>query len=425
MNTTVEEFLNDLRWRGLIYQVTNEELLIESLNNGSKVYCGVDPTASSLHIGHIVPFITMKRFINAGHSGIVLLGGATGTIGDPSGRSSERNLLSFSEVINNSNSLKLQLEHLLGDNRSIEHVNNIDWFGNLSVIDFLRDYGKLINVNYMLNKESVSSRLDNGLSFTEFSYTLIQGLDFKHLNENYGVDIQIGGSDQWGNITTGLEMIRKTNDESKALGLTIPLIKKSDGTKFGKSAGGSVWLDKNLTSVYDFYQFWFNTNDDDVIKYLKIFTLLTKDEIETIECQFNEDRGLRYAQKILAEQMTIFVHGEEELVNVLNQKDLMINGNLLNLTEGSFLNMLNNLEIKNVDCLINKKLVNLLVASGVIESNRRAREDILNGAIKVNGNKILDSNYEISDSDFLFSNLNYIFIEKGKKIKKILHLNGF
>lgn len=418
----VEEFIDDLKWRGLIYQVTNEDLLVESLNLGSKVYCGVDPTASSLHIGHIVPFITMKRFLKAGHKAVVLLGGATGTIGDPSGRSAERNLLSFDEVLINSNNLKVQLENLLGDNSEVSFFNNIDWVGNISLIDFLRDYGKLINVNYMLNKESVSSRLDNGLSFTEFSYTLIQGMDFQHLNKFHDVDIQIGGSDQWGNITTGLEMIRKVNPESKALGLTIPLIKKSDGTKFGKTAGGAIWLDKNLTSVYDFYQFWFNTSDEDVISYLKFFTLLSKEEIELIEFEFNKDKGLRFAQQVLAEQMTVLIHGENELFNVLNQKDLMVNGNLLKLNAKDFLNMLGNLEVTNVNDFSDKRLVNFLVSTNIIESNRRAREDILSGAIKINGSKVLDINYEISNKDFLFKDLNYIFIEKGKKIKKILFI---
>lgn len=274
------ELLQDLQWRGLLYQQTDAEGMEKLLNEQNvSLYVGVDPTADSMHIGHIVPLLTLRRFQKSRSQACLLVGGATGTVGDPSGRSEERQLQTMEQVDANVRGLKAQMERLFdfsseADNGAIL-VNNNDWAGQMTLIDFLRDYGKLINVNYILNKDTVASRLDSGISFTEFAYTLIQGMDFNHLYDHFNVRIQVGGSDQWGNITTGLEMIRKTHDEeAKAFGITIPLVTKADGTKFGKSAGGAVWLDAKKTSPYEFYQFWVNTADADVVKYLKIFTFL-------------------------------------------------------------------------------------------------------------------------------------------------------
>lgn len=266
--------MEDLKWRGLLYQQTDEEGLETLLANEKiSLYCGVDPTADSMHIGHIVPLLTLRRFQNHGHRPILLVGGATGMIGDPSGRSEERQLQTIEQIDDNVVAITKQMQQIFDFNseNGAQMVNNNDWIGSMSIIEFLRDFGKLLGVNYMLAKDNVASRLEDGISFTEFSYMLIQAIDFNHLYDNYGCRVQIGGSDQWGNITTGLEVIRKTHDEeAKAFGITIPLVTKADGTKFGKSTGGAVWLDAKKTSPYEFYQFWINTADADVIKYMKI-----------------------------------------------------------------------------------------------------------------------------------------------------------
>ncbi len=327
------QLIEDLQWRGLLYQQTDAEGM-EKLLNEEKVslYVGVDPTADSMHIGHIVPLLTLRRFQQAGHRPILLVGGATGMIGDPSGRSEERNLLTEEQIAHNVAGLKAQMERIFDfgeDGNGAQLVNNYDWVGKMSVIDFLRDYGKLVNVNYMLAKDTIASRLDTGISFTEFSYTLIQGLDFNHLYDHYDVRIQVGGSDQWGNITTGLEVIRKTHDEeAKAFGITIPLVTKADGTKFGKTAGGAVWLDAEKTTPYEFYQFWINSADADVIKYLKIFTFLSREEIEALEVSVQEEPHLRKAQKTLAEEMTRLIHGEEALETAKRITDALFSGDL-------------------------------------------------------------------------------------------------
>ncbi len=280
------ELLKDLEWRGITYQQTDADGLKDLLNKESiSIYCGIDPTADSMHIGHLLPFLTLRRFQNQGHRPLVLVGGATGLIGDPSGKNEERKLQTIEAIRENAACIKTQLESIFnfdGENGAVM-VNNYDWIGAMDVVTFLRDFGKHVGVNYMLAKDTIASRLETGISFTEFTYTILQALDFNHLYDHYNCKLQIGGSDQWGNITTGLELIRRTHEEeTKAFGFTIPLVTKADGSKFGKTESGAVWLDPEKTSPYEFYQFWINAADADVVKYLKYFTFLSHEEIEFI-----------------------------------------------------------------------------------------------------------------------------------------------
>jgi len=411
------ELIQDLTWRGLLYQQTDEEGMGKLLNEGqTSIYVGVDPTADSMHIGHIVPLLTLRRFQQAGHRPVLLVGGATGMIGDPSGRSTERNLLTKEQIEQNVNGLKAQMERIFDfsdeENGAIL-VNNYDWISKMNVIDFLRDYGKLINVNYMLAKDTIASRLESGISFTEFSYTLLQGIDFNYLYDHYGVRIQVGGSDQWGNITTGLEVIRKTHDEeAKAFGFTIPLVTKADGTKFGKTAGGAVWLDAEKTSPYEFYQFWINTADADVIKYLKIFTFLSKEEIESLEVSVQEEPHLRKAQKALAEEMTRLIHGEEALETAQRITAALFSGDLKSLSASEMRNAFKDVpssELAKED----KNIVDVLVEAKISSSKRQAREDVTNGAISINGDRITDLDYIVSSKDRLDD--EFAIIRRGKK----------
>lgn len=318
------EFLKDLQWRGLINDCTDFDALDELVEKGNiTLYCGFDPTADSLHIGHLLMILILKRFQLAGHKPLALVGGATGLIGDPSGRSVERPDSNLETVEKWSNSIKGQLSQFLDFNETeangAEIVNNYDWTSNVNMLDFLRDVGKYFNVNYILAKDLVCSRLDKGMTFTEFSYTILQGMDFKHLYETKKCVLQIGGSDQWGNITSGLELIRKQlGHEEKAVGLTMPLVTKADGTKFGKTAGGAVWLDRNKTTPYEMYQFLINTADEDVIKFLKYFTFLSQEEIATIEEAFKAAPHERLAQKTLAKEVVTIVHGQEAYEQALS-----------------------------------------------------------------------------------------------------------
>lgn len=420
-NTLIE----DLKWRGLLYQQTDAEGM-EKLLNEEKVslYVGVDPTADSMHIGHIVPLLTLRRFQQAGHRPILLVGGATGMIGDPSGRSTERNLLTAKQIDNNVAGIKKQLERIFdfsGDQNGAQLVNNYDWVGKLSAIEFLRDYGKLININYMLNKDTISSRLETGLSFTEFAYTLIQGIDFNHLYDHYDVRIQVGGSDQWGNITTGLEVIRKTHDEeTRAFGITIPLVTKSDGTKFGKTAGRAVWLDAEKTSPYEFYQFWLNTADADVVKYLKIFTFLSHEEIETLAQKVETEPHLREAQKTLAAEMTKLIHGEAGLEQALRITAALFSGDLKSLSVDEMkvaFSGVPSIELPKEA----KNIVDLLVEAKISSSKRQAREDVTNGAISVNGEKVKDLDYIIDTKDRMED--AFAIIRRGKKKYHMVKFN--
>lgn len=418
------ELIEDLKWRGLLYQTTDEEALAELLNKESiSLYCGVDPTADSLHIGHIVPFLTLRRFQKHGHRPIVLVGGATGMIGDPSFKADERQLLSEEQLSHNVAGIRGQLEQIFdfSDENAALMVNNKDWFGKMTAIDFLRDYGKLLSVNYMLAKENVATRLETGISFTEFSYMLIQGADFNHLYDHYNCRVQVGGSDQWGNITTGLEVIRKTHDENaKAFGLTIPLVTKADGTKFGKTAGGNVWLDPEKTSPYEFYQFWINAADADVIKYLKIFTFLSKEEISELEKAVEEEPHLREAQKTLAEEMTRVIHGDEALAQAERITAALFSGNLKSLSvsemKDAFKDVPSYETVKE-----DRNIIDLIVDAGISPSKRQAREDVTNGAISINGERVKDLDYTIDASDRLDD--AFTIIRRGKKKYTMIQFN--
>lgn len=417
--------LEDLQWRGLLYQQTDEEGMEKLLTEESvSLYVGVDPTADSMHIGHIVPMLTLRRFQQAGHRPILVVGGATGMIGDPSGRQSERSLLTAEQIDNNVAGIKKQLEQIFdfseGENGA-KLVNNYDWVGKLSTIEFLRDYGKLININYMLSKDTIASRLESGLSFTEFTYTLIQGLDFNHLYDHYNVKIQVGGSDQWGNITTGLEVIRKTHDEeAKAFGFTIPLVTKSDGTKFGKTAGGAIWLDPEKTSPYEFYQFWLNTADADVIKYLKIFTFLSREDIESLAEKVESEPHLRGAQKTLAAEMTKLIHGEAGLDQALRITAALFSGDLKSLSADEMkvaFSGVPSVELQKEE----KNIVDLLVEANISSSKRQAREDVTNGAISINGEKVKDLDYVVDAKDRMED--AFAIIRRGKKKYHMVKFN--
>lgn len=412
----LETLLQELEWRGVIYQQTDEEGIKEVLDKEKiALYCGVDPTADSMHIGHLLPFLTLRRFQKYGHRPIVLVGGATGLIGDPSGKREERKLQTLEQVDRNVQGIKKQLQKIFdfeGENAA-EMTNNFDWQGKMDLITFLRDYGKHIGVNYMLAKETVATRLESGISFTEFTYTLLQAIDFLHLYENFDCKMQIGGSDQWGNITTGLEFIRKmAGEDAKAFGLTIPLVTKADGTKFGKTEGGAIWLDPEKTTPYEFYQFWINTADADTVKYLKYFTFLSKEEIEELEKSLQEEPHLRKAQKALAEEMTRLIHGEEALQQAIRITEALFSGNIKELSveeiEQGF---------KDVPTYDHEGedtgLVNVLVAAKISPSRRQAREDIQNGAVSVNGERITDIQYELSEEDKLGG--AFTIIRRGKK----------
>ena len=414
----MSNLLEELKYRDLVYQQTDEEGIKKLLETESvSIYCGTDPTGDSLHVGHLLPFLTLKRFAKYGHKPVVLVGGGTGIIGDPSGRSEERQLQSLETIAENAKKLENQLRNIFGGDENIEFVNNGDWLGKMSMIEFLRDYGKLINVNYMLAKDSVSSRLENGLSFTEFSYTLLQGIDYAYLNEHHGVKMQLGGSDQWGNITTGLEIMRKLRGDVEAYGFTIPLMLKSDGTKFGKSTGGAVWLDPEKTTPYEFYQFWFNTADNDTISAIKKFTFLEKEEIEKLEESLAKEPHLRLAQKALAEELVKIVHGEAALESALNITKALFSGNIKELTLDEL-----KVAVKGMPKAQLSKddinIVDFLVESGVVTSKRQAREDVNNGAISINGDKVTDLAFTVDSSSRLED--SFTVVRRGKKNYKLV-----
>jgi tyrosyl-tRNA synthetase len=410
------DLLQDLAWRGLIYQQTDEESLKDLIGKESiSLYCGADPTADSLHIGHLVPFLTLRRFQQHGHRPIVLVGGATGLIGDPSGKSEERNLQTLEAVQQNVKGIQKQLAAIFdfdGQNGAVM-VNNYDWAGSMDIVTFLRDIGKHIGVNYMLAKDTIASRLETGISFTEFTYTILQAMDFNHLYENFNCKLQVGGSDQWGNITSGLELIRKMQPEgSKAFGLTIPLVTKADGTKFGKTEGGAVWLDAKKTTPYEFYQFWINSADADVVKYLKYFTFLSHEEIEGLEKSVQEEPHLRLAQKALAEEMTRLIHGEDSLQQAIKITEALFSGDVRSLTASEIQQGFKDVPSFNAGDT-DGNLVDLLVAAKISPSKRQAREDITNGAITVNGERITDTSYVLQETDRIEG--QFTIIRRGKK----------
>ncbi|MGJ7920406.1 tyrosine--tRNA ligase [Neobacillus sp. LXY-4] len=414
----MNELLKDLAWRGIIYQQTDEEGIEKTLNDERiSLYCGVDPTADSMHIGHLLPFLTLRRFQKAGHRPIVLVGGATGLIGDPSGKKEERKLQTLEIVQYNVSCLQKQLQRIFdfeGENGAIM-VNNYDWAGSMDIVTFLRDFGKHVGINYMLAKDTISSRLETGISFTEFTYTILQAMDFFHLYENHGCRMQIGGSDQWGNITTGLELIRKMSPEGskQAYGLTIPLVTKADGTKFGKTESGAIWLDPEKTSPYEFYQFWINTADADVVKYLKFFTFLSREVIEALEVSVAEEPHLRKAQKALAEEMTRMIHGQESLDQAVKISAALFSGDVKNLTAAEIKQGFKDVPSYHVVGAEELGLVDLLVNAKISPSKRQAREDIANGAVSVNGEKVTDTAYVLGEADRIEG--QFTIIRRGKK----------
>lgn len=411
------DLLQDLQWRGIVYQQTDEEGIKDVLDKEKiSLYCGVDPTADSMHIGHLLPFLTLRRFQQAGHRPIVLVGGATGLIGDPSGKSEERKLQTLEQVQVNVEGIKGQLNRLFnfeGENGAVM-VNNYDWAGSMDIVTFLRDFGKHVGVNYMLAKDTISSRLETGISFTEFTYTILQAMDFYYLHKNHECRMQIGGSDQWGNITTGLELIRKMSPEgSKAFGLTIPLVTKADGTKFGKTEGGAVWLDPEKTSPYEFYQFWINTSDADVVKYLKFFTFLSKEEIEELENAVQEEPHLRKAQKSLGEEMTRLIHGEDALQQAIRISAALFSGDIQSLTGSEIKQGFKDVPSFTYEQGSSLNIVELLVNAGIVQSKRQAREDVTNGAISVNGVRVNELEYTLDEKDRIDG--EFTVIRRGKK----------
>ncbi|MEN0314477.1 tyrosine--tRNA ligase [Staphylococcus aureus] len=407
--------IEDLKWRGLIYQQTDEQGIEDLLNKEQvTLYCGADPTADSLHIGHLLPFLTLRRFQEHGHRPIVLIGGGTGMIGDPSGKSEERVLQTEEQVDKNIEGISKQMHNIFefGIDHGAVLVNNRDWLGQISLISFLRDYGKHVGVNYMLGKDSIQSRLEHGISYTEFTYTILQAIDFGHLNRELNCKIQVGGSDQWGNITSGIELMRRMYGQTDAYGLTIPLVTKSDGKKFGKSESGAVWLDAEKTSPYEFYQFWINQSDEDVIKFLKYFTFLGKEEIDRLEQSKNEAPHLREAQKTLAEEVTKFIHGEDALNDAIRISQALFSGDLKSLSAKELKD-----GFKDVPQVTlsndTTNIVEVLIETGISPSKRQAREDVNNGAIYINGERQQDVNYALAPEDKIDG--EFTIIRRGKK----------
>ncbi len=406
-------FFEELEWRGLVKDVTDYEGLKNKLNNEKIVcYCGVDPTADSMHIGHLQQIMLLRRYQLAGHKPIALCGGATGTIGDPR-PTTERRLITLEEVAHNVEALKKQLSKFLDfDGGKAILLNNYDWLGHLSLIDFLRDYGKHFNVSNMLAKDTIAKRLSTGISFTEFTYTILQAIDFLHLYQNFNCELQIGGSDQWGNLVSGTDLIRKVlGDDAKVYGVTSPLITKSDGSKFGKSEGGNIWLDPDKTSPYEFYQFLINISDSDIINMLKKLSFQSKEEIERLEIEVKERPHLREAQKILAAELTELVHGKEGLSQALKITETLFKGNIKELS-GKELRM-GLKDAKSFEIEDNVLLIDALVENKIISSKREARELISSMSIQVNGDKV-DSFEKILLKSEAIDN-EFVIVKKGKK----------
>lgn len=410
--------VEELEWRGLLHDKTPEveKQLSTEMTTG---YIGFDPTADSLHIGNLVPVILLKHLQKAGHKPIALVGGATGMVGDPSGKTDERKMLDLEVLNNNLAGQKAQLEKFLefnnGDNAA-ELVNNYDWFKEFGFLEFIREVGKHISVNYMMAKDSVQNRLKTGLSFTEFSYQLVQGYDFCHLYKEKNCKLQMGGSDQWGNIVTGTELVRRKLQGS-AYAITAPLITKADGSKFGKSEGGNVWLDKTKTSVYKFYQFWLNTTDEDAEKYIKIFTFLDKDAIETLIEEHRTDPGRRSLQKALAKEVTCLVHSEEEYETAVEASNILFgkatSQTLAKLSEEDFMDIFNNVPQKEIPTIVGKNIIELLASeTGFLSSNGEAKREIKGNAISVNKDKVKED-FVATENDLIAG--KYLLLQKGKK----------
>lgn len=411
----------ELKARGLVFQTTDEEALVKALTEGQvSYYTGYDPTADSLHLGHLVAILTSRRLQLAGHKPYALVGGATGLIGDPSFKDTERSLQTKETVLEWSDKIKGQLSQFLdfenGANKA-ELVNNYDWFSQISFIDFLRDVGKYFTVNYMMSKDSVKKRIETGISYTEFAYQIMQGYDFYELNQKFNVTLQIGGSDQWGNMTAGTELLRRKADKTGHV-MTVPLITDASGKKFGKSEGNAVWLDADKTSPYEMYQFWLNVMDEDAIRFLKIFTFLSLEEIAEIEKAFDAARHERLAQKTLAKEVVTLVHGEEAFKQALNITEQLFAGNIKNLSAAELKQGLSNVPNYQVQDEDNLNIVEILVSSSISPSKRQAREDVQNGAIYLNGERIQDLDYTLTEDDKIDGQLTVI--RRGKKKYAVL-----
>lgn len=413
--------IEELKWRGLIHDVTpgTDEQLDKEITKG---YVGFDPTADSLHIGNLVPIMLLTYLQRAGHKPVALVGGATGRVGDPSGKTQERKLLSVEEIDGNVAAIKSQLQQFLkfGEGKTdAVMVNNYDWFKDFSFLDFIRDAGKHITINYMLAKDSVQSRLESGMSFTEFSYQLIQGYDFFHLNKEMDVKLQMGGSDQWGNITTGTELTRRMGG-GEAFALTAPLVKKADGSKFGKSEGGNIWLDADKTSPYQFYQFWINASDEDIENFVKIFSLKSKEEIEGSIASHHEEPHLRILQKDLAAELTERIHGKEALEGAIEASNILFGKstakNLQALSERDFLDVFSGVGQAEVERSLIESGANIIdflsEATGFLNSKGEARRALKENSISVNKEKVGDD-YTITKSDLIKD--RYVLLQRGKK----------
>ncbi len=407
------KLFEDLEFRGLVKDVSNLDTFKQLLETPQTIYCGFDPSASSMHLGNFVMISLLMRFQQAGHRVIAVVGGGTGMIGDPSGKSKERNLLNTYDLHQNTNAIRGQLERFINlrDPSQGLLVNNYDWLSKLNMLDYLREYGKLFPINYMLSKEIVANRLESGISYTEFSYMILQSIDFWTLFRRYGCRIQIGGSDQWGNLTAGLELIRKMSTEQEPLAVfTAPLITTSDGRKFGKSEEGALFLDPNLTSPYKLYQYFINTGDDDAIRYLKVFTFLTRTEIETIAEAHRASPHLRLGQKRLAEEVVCIVHGENAAKEANTMSEVLFNGEIRRLSKSQLEDALGSLTVEVTDQM---PLVDLLLAVKAASSKREAREFITGRSISINGEIVTDLEKVIKAEDGLFG--QYTVIRRGKK----------
>ena len=400
----------ELEWLGLIKDVSDPSLK-EKLNKGGMTfYIGTDPTGDSLHIGHFSSFLICKRLKDAGHHPILLVGGGTGLIGDPK-PDSERPMITYEQVNHNFNCLKAQAEKLFG----FEVVNNYDWLKNISFIDFLRDYGKFFNVNYMLQKDIIARRLDEGITYTEFSYMIMQAMDFWYLNKHRNVELQVAGQDQWGNITAGIELIRR-KEGKEAYGFTMPLLTKSDGTKFGKTNGKAIWLDINKTSAYEMYQFFINSEDTKVIDYLKFLTFLSKEEIEELDKKNQEAPHLREAHQALAREVITFIHGRDAYDEAVKISHALFSGDIKALTAKEI--EMGFGDLPSINLHDNLTLVDALIEASLAKSKREAREFIQNGAVSLNGDKCQDLEHILSTSDAIEG--KFIVIRRGKKLYALI-----
>ena len=415
--------IEELEWRDLISDCTDREGLQERLAKGPiTLYCGFDPTADSLHVGSLVPLLALRRFQLCGHHPIAVAGGATGSIGDPSGKTAERQLLTHELLKANIEGVKVQLGSFMefeGVENAAQLVDNADWTAPLSFLDVLRDIGKHFKVNAMVSKESVRARMEDrdvGISYTEFSYMILQALDFHYLCETQDCELQVGGSDQWGNITAGIDLIHRKQNR-QAYGLTLPLITNADGTKFGKTESGAVWLDVNRTSIYQFYQFWVRVDDRDVVRYLKYFTFLSRDEVEELASQHEAEPHARIAHKALAREVTALVHGEEAVTEAIRASEILFGGELEGITEATFREVAGEVPT----CELSKDrfggeglwLPELLHEAGLAQSRGQARKDVKGGGVYVNGKRIDDEQHKLTASDLMFG--KYVLLRRGKR----------